>query len=94
MLFAKKSCSKRYTKCFEWSPALVQHMEAVHYWRLLLKHAKGPPIRPSTILRAKVSANLSDEPDTIDLPLIIRSLCTALLALWSAQKMHIELHEA
>jgi len=58
MLYAERSCSKRYTKRFEWSPALIQRVETVRYWRLLLKRSKGLSIRPSTILQAKESAHL------------------------------------
>jgi hypothetical protein len=41
MLYAKQSCGKRYTKLYEWSPSLIKLVEAVRYWRLLLKCSKG-----------------------------------------------------
>jgi hypothetical protein len=94
MLHAEKLCSKRYTKRFEWSPAIIQRVETVRYWRLLLKCSKGLSIRPSTILQAKESAHLLYEQDIEDQPLIIQNLWTALQSLRNAQKTHVELREA
>jgi len=94
MLHTEKSCSKRHTKCFKWSPALIQRIETVRYWTLLLKRSKSLPIRPSTILRAKESAHLLIEHDIEDQPLIIHNLQDALQSLRYAQKTHVELREA
>jgi hypothetical protein len=94
MLHTEKSCSKRHTKYFKWSPALIQCIETVRYWRLLLKRSKGLLIRPSTILRAKESAHLLIEHDIEDQPLIIHNLQGALQSLRYAQKTHVELREA
>jgi hypothetical protein len=44
MLYAERSCSKKYTKYFEWSPGLIQAVETVRFWHLLLKRSKGLPI--------------------------------------------------
>jgi len=37
MLHAESVCSKKYTKRFDWSPTLIQSVETVRFWRLLLK---------------------------------------------------------
>jgi len=94
MLFAKQSCSKRYTKRFEWSPKHIQLVEAVRYWRLLLKRSKRLPIKPSRIQRAKDSAGLSLTQETISIPHVISGLCKALILVRLAQKSHRELREA
>ena len=70
MLFAERACSKRYSKQCEWSPALVQSLESVRYWRLLLKHSKGLPIKQSSIQRARTNAGLLDDWGSEDLPTI------------------------
>lgn len=94
MLLAEQRCSKRYTKRFEWSPHLITLVETVRYWRLQLKRSKGLPIKPSTMQRAKESAQLSSVPDILSQPAIIQHLRKALIAMWQAQKSHVELREA
>jgi hypothetical protein len=58
MLYAEASCSRKFTKRFEWSPSLVESVEAVRFWRLLLKRSKGLPIHSSTIHLARSKAGL------------------------------------
>jgi len=93
MLTAENSCSKHYTKWYDWSPHLIQAVEAVRYWRLLLKCSKGLPIQYSTILCARTGACLPDSPDPVDQPIIIMSPHQALVYMRSLQKSHTELKE-
>jgi hypothetical protein len=48
MLLAERNCSKKYTKHFEWSPTLINSVETVRYWRLLLKCTKGLTVQNTT----------------------------------------------
>jgi hypothetical protein len=94
MLYAESVCSKKYTKCFEWSPTLIQSAETIHFWRLLLKQSKGLPIKYSTIQQARVNTGLPPSMDHLDQPLIIQGLRDALTHMHNSQKSHIELREA
>jgi len=40
LLFAKQSCSKKYTKHYEWSPQLKKAVKTLRFWWLLLKYSK------------------------------------------------------
>ncbi len=68
-------------------------VEAVRYWRLLLKRSKGLPIKQSMIHKAHLGAHIADGPDPTQQPLIISSLRTALNHMKSLQKSHVELRE-
>jgi hypothetical protein len=94
MLKAEKYCSKRYTKKFEWSPKLIQAVETVRFWRLLLQCSKGLLISYSSICRAREAAGLPNDLDTMDQPSIIKHLRDALSSLHQSQKSHVELHES
>ncbi len=93
MLSSEKSCSKRFTKRYDWSPKLIQAVEAVCYWRLLLKCSKGLPIKYITLQRAKSGAHLLEGSDPVDQTLIIISCWQALSYMKSLQKSHVELRE-
>jgi hypothetical protein len=93
MLYAEQSCSKRYTKLYEWSPSLIKLVEAVRYWRLLLKRSKGFTIKLSTILISKQAAGLTVDADIVEQPLIILRLREALCAMRQGQKSHVKLRE-
>ena len=94
MLHAESVCSKKYTKRFDWSPTLIQSVETVCFWRLLLKWSKGLPVKYSTIQRARANAGLQPSTDSLDQPLIIQELRSALSNMCNLQKSHIELREA
>jgi len=51
MLHAEKAAGQKYTKVYEWSPVLIQSVEAVRFWRSLLKRSKGLKICQATIER-------------------------------------------
>jgi hypothetical protein len=93
MLCAEQSCSKRYSKHFEWSPKLIQSVECVHFWRLLLKRSKGLSLQYSTIQNARANAGLPQDLDQTDHPTIIQKLREALQHLKYCQKSHVELRE-
>jgi hypothetical protein len=74
MLFAETSCSRKVTKQFEWSPALMESVEITRCWRLLLKKSKGLPIHLSTICLARKRAGLPPEVENTAQPTIIQNL--------------------
>jgi hypothetical protein len=40
MVFAERNCGNKHTKRFDWSPVLIQAVQAVRYWQHLLKNIK------------------------------------------------------
>jgi hypothetical protein len=58
MLYAEKVCSKKFTKLYEWPPCLIQAVEVVCFWRLLLKRANGVQVSQSSILQSINNANI------------------------------------
>jgi hypothetical protein len=91
MLCAERSCGKRYSKRFEWSPELKQAVECVRFWHLLLKRSKGLSIRETTNERARINSGLAADFNPLDQPTIVKHLCAALVHLKSSQKSHVEL---
>jgi hypothetical protein len=94
ILYAERCTGKRYTKRYEWSPTLLQSIEKVRYWRLLLKRSKGIKIHNSTIHRAKIQAGMpSNTEDDTRQPSIITQLREALAKMRSFQKSHTVLRK-
>jgi hypothetical protein len=93
MLYAERSCSKKYSKRFKWSPTQIQAVETVRFWCLLLKRSKGLPISHPTIQHSRIKAGIPDSLDPLDLPTVVFNLRLALSTLHSSQKSHIELRE-
>ncbi len=55
---AEKVTGTKYTKKFDWSPPLIQAVQAVQYWKLLLKCSKGIWVAQSTINATHAAAGL------------------------------------
>jgi hypothetical protein len=72
---------------------MIQSVEAVRYWRLLLKRSKGLPIKQSTINKARLGAHIPTVQDPSHQPTIINSLRTALTTMKCLQKSYVELQE-
>ncbi len=49
MRFADKKAGTKYSAKYDLSPPLIQAVQAVGYWQLLLKRSKGQPVTQSTI---------------------------------------------
>jgi hypothetical protein len=95
MLYVERQSSTKYTKAFQWSPALIQTVEAVCFWRLLLKRIKGILVQESTLALAREKAGFTLPLEAAyDQPLIIANLRSALTKMKSSQKSHVELREA
>jgi hypothetical protein len=94
MLYAEASCSRKVTKRYEWSPSLIESVEVLRFWRLLLKISKGLPIHHSTITLARLKAGLSCNLEDSDQPTIIQSLRSAIRTMKLRQKSHVELRES
>ncbi len=58
MIYAERNSENKHTKRFDWSPALIQAVEAVKYWQHLLKCSKGGRVVQSTIELARQAAGL------------------------------------
>jgi hypothetical protein len=58
MVFAERNCGNKHTKRFDWSPVLIQAVQAVRYWQHLLKRSKGGRVAQSTIDLARQAAGL------------------------------------
>ncbi len=41
MLASERAVSRKFSRTYYWSPALSQTVNALHYWKLILKKAKG-----------------------------------------------------
>jgi hypothetical protein len=95
VLYVERQSSKKYTKRFEWSPALVQTIESVCYWCLLLKRAKGLSIAASTLTSVREREKNSPlDTDSLDLPVIVKNLRMAIQQMRLSQRSQIELREA
>jgi hypothetical protein len=58
MRFAEKSSGKKYSNKYDWSPPIIQAVQAVRYWQLLLKRSKGGLVAQSTIDNTHAAAGL------------------------------------
>jgi hypothetical protein len=91
MVHAERSGPK-FTNTYDWSPPLIQAIQSVRYWRLLLKRSKGQRVAQSTIDRTREAAGLplysSDQYTRL---YIVNRLREALLTRHSLRKNHREL---
>jgi hypothetical protein len=94
MLFAESSCSRKVTKRFEWSPTLIESVEVIRFWRLLLKKSKGLPIHPFTIQLARTKACLPPATEFSNQSTIVTSLRSAVQTMKSLQRSHAELRDS
>jgi hypothetical protein len=94
MLFAEFSCSRKVTKCFEWSTSLIESVEVTRFWRLMLKKSKGLPVHPSTIALARSRAGLPLDVKCSDQSTVVKHLRTVISTMKSRQKSHVELRES
>jgi hypothetical protein len=75
MIYAECSSGNNHTKRFDWSPALIQAVQAVRYWQHLLKRSKGGRVAQSTIDLARQAAGLPLIVNPkYDLPTIVNNL--------------------
>jgi hypothetical protein len=94
MLCAEANCSRKITKRYEWSPELVKSVEAVRFWRLVLRKSRGIPVQSSTISLARKKAGLAQSTDITDRSTIVAYLCLAIQNMKNRQKSHVELRES
>lgn len=93
MLHAERTSSKKFSTRYQWSPALSSSVNAVRYWRLRLRQAKGIPISTHTLQKQMKAANIETD-TTLDTPAIVKKLREALATLRDHQKQHIELRQS
>jgi hypothetical protein len=95
MLHAEKAAGQKYTKVYEWSPVLIQSVEAVRFWCSLLQRSKGLKICQTTIeqLHRNVGLPLSSLA-VVDQPETIVELRSTRAHMRSLQKSHVELWDA
>jgi hypothetical protein len=48
----------KFTSSYDWSPRLIQAVQAKRYWKLCLKWSKGQPVAQSTIDLTRKAAGL------------------------------------
>jgi len=95
VLHAEKAAGQKFTKVYEWSPVLIQSVEAVRFWRSLLQRSKGLKICQATIERLHRNAGLPlSSLAVVDQPNIIVELRSARAHMRSLQKSHVELRDA
>ncbi len=58
MRYAEKTTGTKFTKRYDWSLPKTQAVQAVRYWRLLLKRLKGGHVAQSTIDTTHAAAGL------------------------------------
>ncbi len=93
MLYAEKQ-GARYTKKFAWSPPLIQAVQSVWYWELLLKRSKGQLIAQSIDI-TRHAAGLPLHPnDYFNRPTIIENLRAARALKRHCQKKDVPLRHA
>jgi hypothetical protein len=93
MIHAERQGGK-YTKKYDWSPTLIQAVQTVRYWELLLKRSKGQQVAQSTIDITRHAAGLPlYSCDYFNRPLIVSKLREARQWKKSCQKNHVPLRK-
>jgi exonuclease III len=93
MIHAERQGGK-YTKKYDWSPTLIQAVQTVRYWELLLKRSKGQLVAQSTIDITRHAAGLPlYSNDYFNRPTIVSKLRAARLWKRSCQKNHVPLRQ-
>jgi hypothetical protein len=92
MRFADKMAGTKHTNKFDWSPPLIQAVQAVWYWQLLLNRSKGHLVAQSTIDQTRAAAGSPLVPNLkLDRPTIVAYLREARKYKKSLEKNHAPL---
>jgi hypothetical protein len=62
---AERKLKRKYSKKYDWSPALAHAIYSTHYWRLKLKRSKGLLVSNAALRTNKQKAHLPDSCDAI-----------------------------
>jgi hypothetical protein len=93
MIHAERQGGK-YTKRYDWSPTLIQAVQTVKYWELLLKRSKGQQVAQSTIDITRHAAGLPlYSCNYFNPPIIVSKLRAARQWKRSYQRNHVPLHQ-
>ncbi len=94
MRFAEKTSSTKHSNRYDWSPPLIQAVQAVRYWQLLLKRSKGKLVAQSTIDLTRAAADLPLIPNArFDRPTIVIYLREARKLKQTLQKTSVPLRK-
>jgi hypothetical protein len=91
MIYAERAAGNKYTKKFDWSPPIIQSVQAVRYWQLLLKCSKGKLVSQSTIDATYAAVGLPIVTAILlDRPAIVRNLGEAIAHKRLLQINHVQ----
>mmetsp|Transcript_21350 Transcript_21350/g.30549 ORF Transcript_21350/g.30549 Transcript_21350/m.30549 type:complete len:1538 (+) Transcript_21350:1841-6454(+) len=93
-IYADRAVAKRYSEKYEWSPALLRVVDAVRYWTLRLKKAKGVPVDEVLIKQHREAAHLplqQSEEITKLIDIVNKYLRDARKLMYQSQANHVEL---
>lgn len=95
MAYAERTCSKRYSTTFQWSPLLLKAVYAYRYARLRLKEFNGIPVTEKTLQYHQKQAEITEEQhknlNAIDK--IVNFLRESKTKMKEHQKRHVELRK-
>jgi hypothetical protein len=92
MLRAEKKLTRNYSKQYDWSPAIAQAINRVHYWRLRLKRSKGLLVSEVVLLTKRTLAHISEDVSKITTRQdILQQLRSAIEDRREKRKSHAEL---
>ena len=92
MLAAERSVSRKFSKTYRWPPTLISRVSSLHYWKLLLRCAKGGLVSIHELASLQRAAGLSDSTShPTDITHRVGYLREARKQLKEAQQTHIQL---
>lgn len=95
MAYAERTCAKRYSTQYQWSPLLLRAVYAYRYARLRLKEFNGIPVTAKAVAYHQKQASITDEKhnELNAIELIVEFLRKAKATMKEQQQKHVELRK-